>query len=173
MGGFCPETGKVLDTCEIYDIAKSCWIESDASLRIPRCSASLNSYLGKLYLIGGAWIDPKIEENSGLSEFNFVSLRDVDVYDEVSRCWEVLTAMEEPRHLHSSCLISEKRLYIVGGQQCGSKEGEFDKSLVKTLDSVECLDLESKTWINGVQKLPVKIVGAQCVALKSLKTYYQ
>lgn len=184
VGGFCPETNEVLDICEIYDIAKSCWIESDASLRIPRCSATLTSVSGKMYLVGGAWIDPKIEEKSGLSEFNFVSLRDIDVYDEVSRCWEVLTAMEEPRHLHSSCLISENRLYIVGGQQCKVDQVDNEIELndtaivknecfIKTLDSVECLDLERNCWISGVQKLPLKIVGAQCVPLKSMKVYYQ
>ena len=114
FGGYCPKTGEVLDFSEVYDFPSGIWQECTSSLRIPRCYASCSSIDGKMYLVGGAWIPPQVEIDNGLSNFNLISLRDIDIYDDKQNLWTCLTALETPRHLHSAAVVAGKRLYFHG-----------------------------------------------------------
>lgn len=44
------------------------------------------------------------------------------------------------------------RIYVVGGKHC-------DDGSIKNLDSVECFDVEKQDWLEGVNSLPVPLLG--------------
>ena len=71
------------------------------SLRFPRCFASAAACRGRVYVIGGAWLD-------ALSECkNFNSVFDVDVYNEQQKMWEGVTSLKVGRHDAGCAVIGE------------------------------------------------------------------
>jgi len=82
----------------------------------PVQSVSLVAHGGKIYRIGGM-----TARNAPGEPEDLYSLPDVARYDPVTRKWETLSALPEPRSSHDAALLEDK-LYVAGGWQLKGKE---------------------------------------------------
>ena len=117
------------DIVEEYDPATDTWGYARARMPTTRSGLTFATYAGKIYVIGGEYLNNLIVG----------AFRDIEAYDPASDTWSILPPMDEPRNAPASAVIGN-RLYIISGQmQSGSIGGEALAS-----SSVDALEFDSK-----------------------------
>jgi N-acetylneuraminic acid mutarotase len=117
------------DIVEEYDPGTDTWGYARARMPTTRSGLTFATYAGKIYVIGGEYLNNLIVG----------AFRDIEAYDPASDTWSILPPMDEPRNAPASAVIGN-RLYIISGQmQSGSIGGEALAS-----SSVDALEFDSK-----------------------------
>ncbi len=102
------------DIVEEYDPATDTWGYAKARMPTPRSGLTFATYAGKIYVIGGEYLNNLIVG----------AFRDVEAYDPASDTWSILSPMDLPRNAPASAVIGN-RLYVISGQmQSGSIGGD-------------------------------------------------
>lgn len=78
--------------------------QSMSPLRFPRCFCNLAQCQGRIYVLGGAWLD------SQMDCANFSSVYDVDIYNDISNVWEGVTALRLGRHDAGVAVLGKRAL---------------------------------------------------------------
>lgn len=115
-----PQSGNVLGTVEVYDIATDTWT-TVAPLNAPRSDLVAVSHGGKIYAIGG-WDGTKV-------------VGTVEVYNPTKDTWTTLTSMSIPR----SNLVADVKgntIYAIGGHD----------GVIGNLAANEAFNIAKGTW---------------------------
>ncbi|XP_078595527.1 kelch-like protein 9 isoform X1 [Branchiostoma floridae x Branchiostoma japonicum] len=135
------EPDVVSDVVEMYDPGTDRW-EQLPPLRVPRSHAAMSVVQGRLYLVGG--VDDKGR-----------SISAIDILDDGNDLWEHVADLSVPRH-DMGVVTLEPRLFIIGGRSTRDR---------RMLRSVECLDLERRSWVTDVAGLMAPASGFGCCSL--------
>ena len=102
------------DIVEEYDPATDSWGYAHARMPTTRSGVTFATYSGKIYVIGGEYLNNLIVG----------AFRDIEAYDPVSDSWSALPPMDLPLNAPSAVVLGN-RLYIISGQmQSGSIGGD-------------------------------------------------
>jgi N-acetylneuraminic acid mutarotase len=117
------------DIVEEYDPANDSWGYAHARMPTTRSGVTFATYAGKIYVIGGEYLNNLIVG----------AFRDIEAYDPAADAWSALPPMDMPLNAPSAVTLGN-RLYIISGQmQSGSIGGD---SLASS--SVNALEFTSK-----------------------------
>jgi N-acetylneuraminic acid mutarotase len=117
------------DIVEEYDPATDGWGYAKARMPTPRSGLTFATYAGKIYVVGGEYLNDEIVG----------AFRDVEAYDPVADAWSIFPPLELPRNAPAGAVVGN-RLYIVSGQmQSGSIGGEALAS-----DATDAFEFASK-----------------------------
>ena len=139
-----PGRHRISSQVERYNPLTNQW-ETRRSLATPRFFSHLQPAGSRLFLFGGATIDPN---------GNVACIRQVDCYHPSSDTWSSVNTLNEPRAEAGGAILGGK-LYIIGGYS-------WDKEL--RLASAECYDIELNTW-QEVKEIPAPLTGIACCPL--------
>jgi len=115
---------EILNTVEIYDPVRNCWMET-TGMSSQRQGAAAVTLRGLLYVVGGY---------NGSKFGNNGILNSVEVYDPATSRWQGAPAMKHRRQEPVAAELNGK-LYVAGGWDGSNR-----------LSSVECFDYTTATW---------------------------
>lgn len=102
------------DIVEEYDPATDSWGYAKARMPTPRSGLTFATYAGKIYVVGGEYLNNEIVG----------AFRDVEAYDPAADKWSIFPPLDFPRNAPAAAVIGN-RLYVVSGQmQSGSIGGD-------------------------------------------------
>lgn len=145
-----PSSLHVLNTVYSYNTITTSWTKL-RDLRFPRCLATLVNVDDKLFLCGGATRSYDVK-NSVLC-----SVSAMDEYDLPGDEWFHVADMVIPRH-DAGAAVAGSRIYIIGG---------ISTPADRVLQSIECYDTMTFTWISGIQDLPYPARWICCCSVPS------
>lgn len=161
FGGISPEGQSRTNEVLSYDIASNTW-SSNANLNMPLALSDHQATLGadgRIYILGGS---------SGPIGNETIE-RSVHVYDPVTDEWFAAPDMSEPRRFFASCLGSDDRIYVFGGDNFAGGSNSVH-SLYTTPCPVFVVQpvLEADLWLNTTIGLSAQVIGGGNITYKWL-----
>lgn len=102
------------DVVEEYDPATDSWGYARARMPAPRSGTAYGTYQGKIYVVGGEYLDNQIV---GV-------YRDLQAYDPAANEWTILPPMPVPRHGLVGGIIGNRLFVVSGHLQSGNIYGD-------------------------------------------------
>ena len=100
------------DIVEEYDPATDGWGTAKARMPTPRSGTAFGTYAGKIYVVGGEFLNSQIVG----------AFRDIEAYDPAANVWSILPPMSLPRNAPAVVVLG-KRLYVISGQMQSASIG--------------------------------------------------